>query len=104
MEKSLDSIGQEAYFQIEPAFDEALRDIDGQIEKWMYRIADNNKLSLADARKLLDADQLEEFRWSVDEYIKHGQENAINQQWMKQLENASAKYHISRLEALKVQT
>ncbi len=104
LEKSLDSIGQEAYFRIEPAFDEALRDIDRQIEKWMYRIADNNKLSLTDARKLLDADQLAEFHWSVEEYIKHGQENAINQQWMKQLENASAKYHISRLEALKVQT
>lgn len=104
LEKSLDSIGQETYYRIEPAFDEALRDIDQQIEKWMYRIADNNKLSLTDARKLLNADQLKEFHWSVEEYIKHGEENAVSQQWMKQLENASAKYHISRLEALKIQT
>lgn len=104
LEKTLDTLGQEAYFRIEPTFEEALHDIEQQIEKWMYRIADNNKLSLTDARKLLNANQLAEFHWSVEEYIKYGQENAINQQWMKQLENASAKYHISRLEALKIQT
>ena len=40
----------------------------------------------------------------VNEYIKYGKENAINQKWMKELENASAKWHISRLEALKVRT
>ncbi|WP_107586757.1 minor capsid protein, partial [Clostridioides difficile] len=32
-----------------------------------------------------------------------GKENAINQKWMKELENASARVHITRLEALKLQ-
>ncbi|MBH7925733.1 minor capsid protein, partial [Clostridioides difficile] len=41
--------------------------------------------------------------WSVEEYIKYGKENAINQKWMKELENASARVHITRLEALKLQ-
>lgn len=40
----------------------------------------------------------------MQEYIKYGQDNALNSGWMKELENASAKYHISKLEALKVQT
>lgn len=53
---------------------------------------------------MLAGRELEEFRWDVKDYIRHGEENAINQQWMKQLENASARYHISRLEALKLQT
>ncbi|MGS6969497.1 minor capsid protein, partial [Clostridioides difficile] len=44
-----------------------------------------------------------EFKWSVEEYIKYGKENAINQKWMKELENASARVHITRLEALKLQ-
>lgn len=104
LEKSLDAIGQETYSQVEPAFNDALREIDGQIEKWLHRIAVNNKLSMIDARKLLDADQLAEFHWSVWEYIKHGEENAIDQRWMKELENASAKFHISKLEAMKLQT
>ena len=37
------------------------------------------------------------------EYIAYGEQNAIDGAWMKQLENASARVHISRLEALKLQ-
>ena len=47
---------------------------------------------------------LKEFKWDVLDYIKYGKENAVNGQWVKQLENASAKFHISKLEALKIQT
>lgn len=104
LESAMNRYGQDAYKQIEPAFDRALREIDQSVEKWLNRIAVNNQISLADARKLLDAGQLEEFKWTVEEYIKYGQENAINQQWMKQLENASAKFHISKLEAMRVET
>ena len=42
--------------------------------------------------------------WTVDEYIKHGKENGITKDWSKQLENASARVHIERLEALKLKT
>lgn len=45
-----------------------------------------------------------EFKWDVKEYIKYGKENAINGAWMQELENASSKFHISRLEALQIQT
>lgn len=40
----------------------------------------------------------------MSEYIAHGEENAVSGAWIKQLENASARYHVSRLEALKLQT
>ena len=59
---------------------------------------------MIEARRLLNSDELEEFKWDVQDYIKYGEENGINQQWMKELENALAKVHISRLEALKLQT
>lgn len=39
----------------------------------------------------------------MEEYIKHGEENALTGAWMKELENASARVHISRLDALKIQ-
>ena len=39
---------------------------------------------------------------TVEDYIRFGEANELNQLWMKQLENASARFHISRLEALKV--
>ena len=96
--------GMRTYRDIEEAFDQAQRSIDKEIEKWYYRIAENNDLTLDGARKLLRANELEEFKWDVKEYIKAGKENAVNQSWMKELENASGRYHISRLEALKIET
>ncbi|MBR5584078.1 MAG: minor capsid protein, partial [Lachnospiraceae bacterium] len=66
--------------------------------------ADNNGITMQEARRQLSAAELKELKWDVNEYIKYGRQNAIDQQWMKQLENASAKFHISRLEALKLRT
>lgn len=89
--------------ELEPIFDDALKEIDTNIAKWYQRIAKNNEVSLKDAKKMLKDNELKEFRWTVDEYIKYGRENAINQQWLKELENASAKYHITKLEAQKIE-
>ena len=88
---------------IECQFKMAKNSIAADIEKWYYRLAENNDISFYEAKKLLSKDELEEFHWTVEEYIKYGKENAINQKWIKQLENASAKVHISRLEAIKMQ-
>ena len=52
---------------------------------------------------MLNKNELAEFKWTVKEYIKYGEENAIDQRWMKELENASAKHHIDKLTALKLE-
>ena len=59
---------------------------------------------MQEAKKLLSTKELKEFRWDVKEYIKYGRENDMNQMWMKELENASARVHINRLEALRIRT
>lgn len=104
LEAASNAYGQQTYRQIEPAFDKAQREIQGQIEAWYGRYAKNNNITMQEAKKQLAAKELKEFRWDVDEYIKHGRENALNQKWMKELENASARVHVSRLEALKIRT
>lgn len=104
LENAQNQYGQNTFHQIEPAFDKAERQIQVQIEAWYARYASNNGITLAEARKQLSAVELKELQWDVQEYIKYGQENAMNQQWMKELENASARFHISRLEALKLRT
>lgn len=104
LENAQNQYGQNTFHQIEPAFDKAERQIQAQIEAWYARYASNNGITLAGARKQLSAAELKELQWNVQEYIKYGQENAMNQQWMKELENASARFHISRLEALKLRT
>ena len=90
--------------QIAPHFDRAQATIDKEIRVWYQRFADNNGISLAEAKKLLRQNELDELKWDIEEYIKRGQENAVSQKWLKELENASAKFHISRLEALKLRT
>lgn len=96
--------GQDAYRQIEPAFDKAQMQIQKEIEAWYGRFAKNNEMTIQDARKLLTSQELKELKWDVQEYIKHGRQNQFTQEWIKELENASAKYHISRLEALQIRT
>lgn len=88
---------------IEKQYDKALRNIEKDINDWYSRVAKNNEISLRDAKMLLSKNELKEFHWTIEEYIQKGKENAVSQEWMKQLENASAKVHISKLEALKVQ-
>jgi SPP1 gp7 family putative phage head morphogenesis protein len=95
---------KETVQSITPAFDQAQAQIEKEINAWYARFAKNNQISLQEAKKLLNTKELKEFRWDVEEYIKYGRQNAIDQQWMKQLENASARFHVSRLEALKIRT
>lgn len=89
---------------VTPAFDKAQAQIEKEIDAWYARFAKNNEISLQEAKKLLNTKELKEFRWDVEEYIKYGRQNALDQAWMKELENASARFHISRLEALKIRT
>ena len=94
----------EAYRDVEEIYQKAQTELEDKINNWYQRFATNNQISMAEARKLLTTGEMKELKWSVEEYIKHGKENAISGQWAKELENASARFHVSRLEALKLQT
>lgn len=95
--------GMDFYDDAEVLFRRAQNSINKDIAAWYQRFADNNQITLQEAKKWLRGSELEEFRWTVDDYIRKGRENVISADWAKQLENASARFHISRLEALKVQ-
>ena len=88
---------------LEDMFMDAQRTVQADIERWYGRFATNNGISLTEARKLLTTGQLEEFHWTVEQYIKAGQQNNLSTEWLKKLENASAKFHVSRLEAIQLQ-
>lgn len=103
LEESQNQKGVQCYAEIEKQYRTAQKQIEGEIAKWYQRFMDNNDVSIQKARRMLDKRQLDELKWDVNEYIRRGRENANNGLWMKQLENASARYHISRLEALKLQ-
>ena len=102
LEESQNKKGQQCYAEIEKQYHRAQKEIEGKIAAWYQRFAVNNEISLQEARKLLRGRELAEFKWDVNDYIRYGEENTMTQQWMKELENASARYHISRLEAIKL--
>ena len=104
LEDATNKDAMKVYRDVDQAYQKAQAEIEAKINAWYQRFADNNSITMTEARKLLTAGELEEFKWSVEEYIKHGKDNAISGQWAKELENASARYHVSRLEALKIQT
>lgn len=104
LEKTSHQDAMVTYSNIEKSFYEAQREIENKINSWYVRFANNNQMTIEDAKRLLNSQELKEFKWDVQDYIKYGHENELDERWMKELENASAKYHISRLEALKIQT
>ena len=104
LENASNNYSHDVYKSVEKSFIEAQKKIQAEIDVWYTRLAQNNNISLHEARKLLTAKELKEFKWDVNEYIKYGKENALGTDWMKELENASAKFHISRLEELKIRT
>lgn len=100
LEDSAHREAQRTIQDMEELYLDAQRSVQKEIESWYARFAVNNQISLTDARKWLTAGQLEEFHWSVEQYIKIGEQAGLDATWLKKLENASARFHISRLEAV----
>ena len=104
LEQSNHRKAEEVMRDIDSAYRAASREIESQLSTWYGRFANNNGIvDMAEARRLLNSRELQEFRWTVNDYIRHGKENGVSADWSKQLENASARWHVSRLEAIKVQ-
>lgn len=91
------------YMKLEKEYRQAIYSMNRDIVYWYNRLSKNNDVSLAGARRLLKGAELDEFKWSVEEYIKRGREFGLDGKWAKQLENASARIHISRYDSLKIQ-
>lgn len=103
LEELLHNLSEETIDEISKAYREAIREVEKDIAKWYTRYATENGISYAEAKKILSTRDLAEFKWDVNEYIKHAKENAVTGAWEKELERASVRVHVSRLEALLLQ-
>lgn len=101
--ESLLRIGEGEYENLIAEYDRAMFNLQKSIELFYHRFAEHNKISYADAKKILDKRELKEFQWTVEEYIQKGRENALDQCWLKELENASTRIRMSRLQSLEYQ-
>lgn len=102
LEASAHRTAGESLQKLEEIYRGAEQSVAREIESWYQRFAQNNQLSLAEARRRLTSAQLEEFRWTVQQYVQAAQKADLSAEWLKKLENASARFHISRLEAIQL--
>lgn len=103
LEHSTYKTAQEALHEIEALYRQALYRTRKELDSWCSRFADDNGVSLTEARRLLGTKELEEFRWDVTQYIETAQKAGLDETWQRQLRNASARVHVSRLEAVETQ-
>ena len=101
LEAAQNDKGVEYYHNLTKQYNKAISSIEKDIAKWYARYATENEITLTEAKRLLNSRELAEFRMGVKEYIEKGE--SLDPQWAKQLEAASVRVHVSRLEALKIQ-
>lgn len=101
LEKESTNKSLEKLKEIEKAYNKAIRDVEKDLNYWYSRFADANNVSLSEAKTILDKGELDAFKMSVEEYIEKGA--SLDPKWQAALEQASAKVHITRLEAMKIQ-
>ncbi len=85
------------------AYRSAALSVQKELDAWFGRFAGANGLTLAEAKKRLSGRELEEFRWTAEQYAKAAQQANLSEEWQRKLENASARFHVSRLEAVELQ-
>lgn len=69
LERSTYKTAQAALREMEALYRQALYRTRKELDSWCTRFADDNGVSLTEARRLLGAKELEEFRWDVAQYI-----------------------------------
>lgn len=101
LEKAQNANGIRYVNNVQKQYDKALKSIEKDLSYWYTRFAKANGVSYAEAKRLLSTKELQAFRMDVKEYIEKGE--SLDPQWRDQLEQASVKVHVSRLESLKLQ-
>lgn len=94
--------GVKYYKNLEDQYTLAASKVEAEIQSWYARFAKEEGISLREAKMLLSKSELSAFKLTVDEYIKLGETFNYSPDWAKELERASVKAHITRLEALKI--
>ena len=73
LENSAHKQADEYLQTLEDIYRETEHTVQRDIESWYQRFATNNNVTLAEARKMLTTGQLEEFKWTAEQYVKAAQ-------------------------------
>ena len=85
-------------------YTKALTALRKEVLDWYYRYAEENEMSLADAKRELDARELKAFRLTLKEYIKLAKKKDLPQKYIKMLDKASIRARLDRSQELYIKT
>ena len=93
-----------AMADLKQVYEYTLRQLRDEVIEWYNRYADENGLSLADARKQLDARELKAFKLTLKEYEKLAKQQNLSDEYIKMLDQASIRARLSRSQMLYIKT
>lgn len=91
----------EAAREAREAYERARHQINKEVAYWIQKFADAEGISYEEARKQLEAGEMESYRMTLEEYIRRGEQLEVDPSWQDAMVAASALHHIDRLTALK---
>lgn len=101
LEEDLYALGAVYFERVRRAYEAAIAEVEKELADWYMRYANDNKITYTEAKQRLTVGELAAFKMTVEEYIRKG--SSLDPRWRKELERASTKFHVSRLEAMKIQ-
>ena len=104
-ENRINELSREQVKEAKKQYDIALKNTNQKIYEFYAKYAKDNNISMYEAKQRFNKKELKEFKMSLSEYVRKGQSLNINadDKVIKELKNASARVHIERLEALKME-
>lgn len=84
--------------------DTVIRRLEKDINDWYQRYANENGMSLADAKKQLNARELKAFNMSLEEYRDIAERDELSAEHKKMLKQASARQQLDRVQELYINT
>lgn len=102
-QREMDKADQ-AMAELKKVYEYTLRQLRDELIEWYNRYADENGLSLADARKQLDARELKAFKLTLKEYEKLAKQQDLSDEYIKMLDQASIRARLSRSQMLYIKT
>ena len=82
----------------------ALMALRKEVLDWYYRYAEENEITLADAKKELNVRELKAFRLTLKEYIELAKKKDLPQKYIKMLDKASIRTRLDRSQELYIKT
>lgn len=83
---------------------ETLRQLRAEVEQWYDRFAKENKISLAEARRIMDNRELKEFKMTLADFIKEAKRLDLDPAHIRMLENASMRVRLTRSQEIYLKT